>query len=89
MMKLHYIDEYKVPDIPYIIYQIIERRVCDDIKEMITDKSWNAILIETIDDAIISDLDLNETINLEDVFRGEDLVNLRKEVIDRLKYMFK
>ena len=89
MMKLHYIDEYKEVDIPEIVYQIIEMRVCEDIRDMLNDNVWDSILIETIDDAIISELDLNETIRLEDTFSGEDLENLREEIVDRLKYLFK
>ena len=89
MMKLHYIDKYEEVDIPEIIYRIFDNQCLADINDMLNISSWHAVLIEVIDDAIISYLDLNETIRLEDIFSGEDLENLREEVIDRLKYMFK
>jgi hypothetical protein len=89
MMKLHYIDEYQEVDIPEIIYRIFDIRCLADINEMLNISSWHAVLIETIDDAIISYLNLNETIRLEDTFSEKDLTSLREEVIDRLKYMFK
>ena len=67
MMKLHYIDEYKEVDIPEIVYRILEIRCSADIKELLAPR-WDSMLDEIIDDVIISQLDLNETINLEDIF---------------------
>lgn len=89
MMKLHYIDEGKEVDILKIISYIFYYRDCEDIRDMIYDSRWNSILITTIDDAIISQLDLNEAISLDDTFNGDDLAEIREEVTDRLKYMFK
>jgi hypothetical protein len=86
MMKLHYIDEYKEVDIPEIIYRIFEIRCLADIKELLAPR-WNSMLIEIIDDVIISQLDLNETTNLEEVFCIDDLVDIREEVRDRLRYL--
>ena len=88
MMKLHYIDEYKEVDIPEIVYRIFEIRCLSDIKDMLT-LCRDSMLIEIIDDAIISQLDLNETINLEDIFWIDDLTNIREEVTDRLRYLCK
>ena len=88
-MKLHYIDEYKEVDIPEIISYIFTFRDCEDIRDMIYDNRWNSILITTIDDAIISQLDLNEIISLDDIFNGEDLASIRKKVADRLRDIFK
>lgn len=90
MMKLHYIDDYKEVNIPEIIYRIMNIRVYEDIEEMIEDSySWTPMLIEIIDDAIISQLNLNETIKLEDIFKEDDLANIREEILDRLEYLFK
>ena len=88
MMKLHYIDEYKEVDIPEIVYRIFEIRGLADIKELLQPR-WDSMLIEIIDDVIISQLDLNETINLEDIFWIDDLANIREEVTDRLRYLCK
>lgn len=88
MMKLHYIDEYKEVDIPEIVYRILEIRCLADIKELLSPR-WDSMLIEIIDDVIISQLDLNETINLEDIFWLDDLANIREEVTDRLRYLCK
>lgn len=83
MMNLHYIDEYKEVDISEIVFQIFDIHDCEDIKELLSAR-WDPMLIEIIDDAIISYLDLDGIIRL-----GKDLENLREEVIDRLRYMFK
>ena len=88
MMKLHYIDEYKEVDIPKIIYRIFEIRCLADIKELL-EPCWYSMLDEIIDDVIISQLDLNEITNLEDIFLIDDLVNIREEVTDRLRYLCK
>jgi len=88
MMKLHYIDEYKEVDIPEIIYRIFEIRDLEDIKELLAPR-WDSMLDGIIDDVIISQLDLNETINLEDIFWIDDLTNIREEVTDRLRYLCK
>lgn len=88
MMKLHYIDEYKEVDIPEIVYRIFEIRGLEDIKELLAPR-WDSMLDEIIDDIIISQLDLNETINLEDIFWIDDLTNIRAEVTDRLRYLCK
>jgi len=79
MMKLHYIDEYREVDIPEIAYRMFEIHGLEDIKELLAPR-WNSILIKIIDNAIISQLNLDETINLEDIFRKQDLTEIRKEV---------